>query len=68
MRITNNRLQDWVITFIIMMGLTCFFGLLVDPTLFEYTPENPSIFIKQKAFVLTSTFINGILSYFLTRK
>lgn len=68
MRITNNKLQDWVITFIILTGLTCFFGFLIDPSLFEYTPEDPQTFFKQKAFALTSTFVNGIVSYLITRK
>ncbi len=68
MKITNNKLQDFVITFIILMGLTCFFTFLVDPTIFEYTPEDEALFSKQKDFVWVATLINAGFSFLINRK
>jgi hypothetical protein len=64
----TNSIRNAAIGAIITVTTVSVLGYLVDPELVSYTPEDPAIFSKQKAFALLSAVFGMIVGAYYYKK
>jgi len=62
-----QNLFKFTFIFLVLTTISCVIAYIIDPSIMQYTPENPVLFNKQKDFAWISIVINSTISYLIIK-